>query len=528
LRMFDYDDLDETLSSGDIPDKSADSWVRIWAISDVHTDMKQNMKWLQGLDVNEYERDVLILAGDVSDKFDNMGEALRVCRRCFSRVFFVPGNHDLWVTESRRRESVADEEKLDSIRKLRRLLQLCEQLGIETAPGEVCVGAMRVLVVPILAFHHPQWDTEPEIQEWDGIDSVDHVVSDYMLTSWPPGVEIQDGSAAHAIDAINDEIFHGAELLERRTHCDAVISFSHFLPRVELNPEKRYLAKPQLAKAVGSNYLRQRVEEVRPDVHVFGHTHFGYDMVVDGVRYIQAALAYPVERTMRPTSVAVDDLWKPCLVWDSLSGWAPKHRGAWSEYYMRYGRCPEVTSVLPSYVADSLRPVSDICRVGWVAGRMPAWLFGPREHRLFETRRAVEHIRNLFYSARAGNQTVSQQPKVVTAPELAVLLSRNHCTIVDVRADALRPRNGKRFRGSVAVPHPALTETFPTLPENELLELCERVLASEGPLVLVGAEAASSEYAAVLLASFLRLRPRDILILDGGIEAWIRSGGDVE
>ena len=25
----------------------------------------------------------------------------------------------------------------------------------------------------------------------------------------------------------------------------------------------------------------------KPDVHIFGHTHFGWDMVLDGTRYVQ-------------------------------------------------------------------------------------------------------------------------------------------------------------------------------------------------------------------------------------------------
>lgn len=35
---------------------------------------------------------------------------------------------------------------------------------------------------------------------------------------------------------------------------------------------------------------------LKPDVHVFGHTHFGYDMELDGIRYLQAPLATPAER----------------------------------------------------------------------------------------------------------------------------------------------------------------------------------------------------------------------------------------
>jgi Icc-related predicted phosphoesterase len=56
---------------------------------------------------------------------------------------------------------------------------------------------------------------------------------------------------------------------------------------VELMPEKRYLFFPNLSKVVGSTPLQERVEALRPDIHLFGHTHFGWDQTIDGVRYMQ-------------------------------------------------------------------------------------------------------------------------------------------------------------------------------------------------------------------------------------------------
>jgi hypothetical protein len=38
-----------------------------------------------------------------------------------------------------------------------------------------------------------------------------------------------------------------------------VISYSHFLPRQELCPEKRFLIEPMLSKVIGSDYLRRHV-----------------------------------------------------------------------------------------------------------------------------------------------------------------------------------------------------------------------------------------------------------------------------
>ena len=56
-----------------------------------------------------------------------------------------------------------------------------------------------------------------------------------------------------------------------------VISFSHFLPFLELLPEKRFVTAPNLASVAGSAALGRRVGALEPDVHVFGHTHIPFD-----------------------------------------------------------------------------------------------------------------------------------------------------------------------------------------------------------------------------------------------------------
>ena len=56
------------------------------------------------------------------------------------------------------------------------------------------------------------------------------------------------------------------------------------------------LYQPNLAKAVGSNYVAQRIDELRPVAHIFGHTHFLWDATIDKVRYIQWCLGTPKER----------------------------------------------------------------------------------------------------------------------------------------------------------------------------------------------------------------------------------------
>mmetsp|Transcript_46147 Transcript_46147/g.137940 ORF Transcript_46147/g.137940 Transcript_46147/m.137940 type:complete len:625 (-) Transcript_46147:61-1935(-) len=515
---------------GDPPDH-----VRVWAVSDIHTDKKENKAWVSGIDERKYLDDVLILAGDVSNSWEELEATLRDLKSRFARVFFCAGNHDLWVRKKDGEDSVA---------KLRRILQLCKDLGVEVLPSEVRAASGRLLVVPLQAWHHPQWDTEPDLDEWKAPRPLHQSVSDYWLTSWPGSVSIQDGSAAKLVDAINDEVFDMEELLKFRSEQDAVLSFSHFVPRLEANPEKRYLIPPCLAKAVGSNYLRARMERLRPDVHVFGHTHFGYDLEVEGVRYVQAALATPGERQFGGSLVALDGFPvlapQPVLVWDSREGWAPKRRSAWSDYYTRYGRRPEVTNVVPSVVADAsgLAPAAKNCQGGFLAGRAPIWMFGPLEHRLMEAQKDLETLHHRLATEAAAEPKAKgakdgdsrDEPRVVRSIAAKKLLSQGRCVFVDVREDAEAPRGGCRIAGSVALPHPAKTHALAGLPDEELLVLCERINALGGGLVVYGEDSAAEDVrvAALLLAAFFRYWPNEVQILHGGIQAWIKTRGEVE
>ena len=93
-------------------------------------------------------------------------------------------------------------------------------------------------------------------------------VTDWRATRWPDGLTLGDEALAEHLDAWNDELPGRAArqaakvpaarrpLVEplaswrdARAEADAVLSFSHFLPRIELIPEKRYLVYPDLIKA---------------------------------------------------------------------------------------------------------------------------------------------------------------------------------------------------------------------------------------------------------------------------------------
>tara|TARA_B100000401_G_scaffold431995_1_gene368784 strand:- start:184 stop:528 length:345 start_codon:yes stop_codon:yes gene_type:complete len=96
-------------------------------------------------------------------------------------------------------------------------------------------------------------------------------------------------------------------------------------------------------------------------VHCFGHTHFGWDATIDGVRYIQAPVSYPHEWKQRPGSLTVGPdangrdfdfsgrrrLAEPCCIfdWERHGGFAPKMSARWSDHYASNPRTPQDTEL---------------------------------------------------------------------------------------------------------------------------------------------------------------------------------------
>src|SRR5258708_1917621 len=120
--------------------------MRIFAISDLHTDFKENRLLVEGISDTAYLDDVLIVAGDIGHRLDTIRNTLSTLRSKFSRVFFTPGNHELWTRG----------ENQNSIEKLNEVLALCDSLGIQTKPAK----AGPVWIVPLLSWYESEFDTE--------------------------------------------------------------------------------------------------------------------------------------------------------------------------------------------------------------------------------------------------------------------------------------------------------------------------------------------------------------------------------
>src|SRR5215475_5863203 len=99
--------------------------MRIFAISDLHMDFAENRRRLLQVSPMSYLEDVLVVAGDVADDLRIIDWTLRKLRSQFSQVFYVPGNHELWVRGG----------EYDPVVKFRQVLRWCDEIGANNATG---------------------------------------------------------------------------------------------------------------------------------------------------------------------------------------------------------------------------------------------------------------------------------------------------------------------------------------------------------------------------------------------------------
>lgn len=86
----------EILTSSAAASSTSASGLRVFVLSDLHTDYSENMTWVKCLSTTRHNKDVLLVAGDVAEKYDNFVLTMSILKDRFQRVLFVPGNHDIW------------------------------------------------------------------------------------------------------------------------------------------------------------------------------------------------------------------------------------------------------------------------------------------------------------------------------------------------------------------------------------------------------------------------------------------------
>ena len=260
--------------------------ARVFAVSDVHYDHPGAKEWAASLSKTAYKDDTIILAGDIADTYTAVKYALKAFKAAFRRVFYVPGNHDMWI---RPKGQHSDEPAAfaDSVHKLICLWQLCDELDVDTGPARV---SRSVTVVPLDSWYSYTFDRHDPRPGTALFDS---------WCKWPMGYD----AAWDFMTGLNEARL---KLVEEHSPRAAgvvaapdVITFSHFLPRQEL-PLPGIM---DMAKASGCLRIEEQLRRLRSRLHIFGHTHINTEHDLQGndatgapysCKYMQNAMGYGI------------------------------------------------------------------------------------------------------------------------------------------------------------------------------------------------------------------------------------------
>ena len=391
--------------------------IKCYVLSDLHADAEKNQIWVrencQRLPEDENIFTIFILPGDIGSEIDRLESVFRVLMCNYNAVIYVPGNHEAWRRGTASGGSATQPElrsdnrmAVDSVKKLAEVVECARACGVHVGPIRIqkiasddpaalhvspqpsSTTTAGVTIFPLYSWYHADWDTEPDLDNETYL-AVEEVMpftkkwGDFAMCTWPEDLLLHSEFAsianentvlAEAFAGINEPFLnpvgageegrlpsgtgkkHASMLVQED---DTVISFSHFLPRQELCPEKRFLIEPLLSRVVGSDPLEAQVRRLNPHLHLFGHTHIPIDLELDGIRYLQWPLGYSREADKQCAPVhAVGAL----MIYDSACGTGkegippnlPSLTAAWTNYYRNNARNPLLISPLAPWVLQRL------------------------------------------------------------------------------------------------------------------------------------------------------------------------------
>lgn len=270
------------------------------------------------------ERDLLVIAGDISHDFDVLEESIEALQQGGSSIVFCVGNHEAWLNKK---------DRFDSIEKIERVYERCREWGVHIEPLLVR-GQHPLWIVPMQSWYDGSLSFDEELcrgfEYWPWVD--------FARCRWPfpsgtgRNARIPAGLVEHFLAQNVDSI----ELVQQSMDQfpASLMTMSHFLPNKQSLPDWKDLSaddfdtswldhgagamSAKFAKVAGSRAIDEQIRTLRVDrhLHVFGHSHRPKDFEYNGIRYIHNPLGKPRERELYMVDPEVDFQ----LLWDVHTG----------------------------------------------------------------------------------------------------------------------------------------------------------------------------------------------------------------
>lgn len=258
----------------------------LWAISDLHVGQSANKSVLQELHPASPE-DWLIVAGDVAERSDDIRAALDLLRRRFTKVIWVPGNHELWTT-ARDPMQIFGQSRYDY------LVNMCDEMGVITPEHPYPVWVEQggpATIVPMFVLYDYTFLPEGANSKAEGLkiarDRNVVATDEFLLSSEPFATR----------DAwCRDRLRYTRKRLEDLDWMTPTVLVNHF-PLVREPCDALFY--PEFSLWCGTTETADWHTRYNAACSVYGHLHIPRTTWYDDVRFEEVSVGYPREWAQR-------------------------------------------------------------------------------------------------------------------------------------------------------------------------------------------------------------------------------------
>jgi hypothetical protein len=267
------------------------SLVKLLAISDLHLGHQPNRDALERL--GDHSEDWLILAGDIGERPAHLEFALEQCLSRFRRIFWTPGNHDLWSSNPTenlqppgRAASPGGQSRTRGQPRYEELVDICRRMGVLTPedpyvewPDEPGTFVVPMFLLFDYSFRPADIPAERAVA-WARETGV--VCGDEQFLDpqpWPSRTAWCHARCATTLARL-------AELPEG----SRTVLINHWPLRYDLARPPRI---PRFSLWCGTTMTEHWGEEFHARAVVSGHLHLRTTLYRRGVRYEEVSLGYP-------------------------------------------------------------------------------------------------------------------------------------------------------------------------------------------------------------------------------------------
>jgi 3',5'-cyclic AMP phosphodiesterase CpdA len=272
--------------------------AKLWAVSDIHIGHNGNKPITEGLEP-EGPDDWLIVAGDVSEKTDDIKWALGMLAEKFHTVIWVPGNHELYTTAK-------DPVQMYGVARYDYLVSMCRELGVITPedPFPVWTGEVGqsdysgqaggrseyngpVTLAPLCVLYDYTFLPDGATGKTDGLAIARErnvVATDEFLIK-PTPYATMDAWCAERLEITRRR-------LDELDPSIPTVLINHF-PLVRQPTD--VLFYPEFALWCGTVHTADWHTRYNALCAVYGHLHIPRTTYYDGVRFEEVSVGYPRE-----------------------------------------------------------------------------------------------------------------------------------------------------------------------------------------------------------------------------------------